>query len=183
MARGRPRLRSPRGRPPPGRPDDAPGGASEFLGFRLIGELGRGAFGRVYLAREGDLASRPVAAKVGTDLFDESQTLARFSSTNIVPIHSLRRVGPLQAVCMPYFGATTLGDVYDLETRGTLPVSGRGLLAALDCRRFGPEWPGALSPSVDEETVPSPARSGSPRETRPHPDPRAPAPPWDISRD
>src|SRR5262249_43254869 len=36
----------------------------EFLGFRLVQELGRGAFGRVYLALQGDLADRAVALKV-----------------------------------------------------------------------------------------------------------------------
>src|SRR4051794_30602537 len=38
-------------------PATMPEVGGEFLGFRLIGELGRGAFGRVYLARQGDLAS------------------------------------------------------------------------------------------------------------------------------
>src|SRR5689334_22848714 len=37
---------------------------SNFLGFQLIAELGRGAFGRVYLARQGDLANRAVALKI-----------------------------------------------------------------------------------------------------------------------
>src|SRR5262245_8726718 len=36
----------------------------DFLGFRIVGELGRGAFGRVFLARQGDLADRFVALKV-----------------------------------------------------------------------------------------------------------------------
>src|SRR5262249_54438008 len=39
-----------------------------FVGFHLVGELGRGAFGRVYLARQGDLAGRLVALKVATGL-------------------------------------------------------------------------------------------------------------------
>src|SRR5262249_50959929 len=50
---------------------------SEFLGFHLLAELGRGAFGRVYLARQGDLANRFVSLKLSTDLFGESQTLAQ----------------------------------------------------------------------------------------------------------
>ena len=80
----------------------------EFAGFRLIGELGSGAFGRVYLARQGDLADRPVALKVSTGCFAESQKLARLQHTHIVPVYSFHRAGQLQAVCMPYFGATTL---------------------------------------------------------------------------
>ena len=38
---------------------------SEFLGFRLVEELGTGAFGRVFLAWQGDLAGRSVALKSG----------------------------------------------------------------------------------------------------------------------
>src|SRR5205085_4614605 len=53
-----------------------------FLGFHLLEELGRGAFGRVFLARQGDLAGRPVALKVGVGLFSESQTLAQLQHTN-----------------------------------------------------------------------------------------------------
>src|SRR5262249_13071686 len=43
-----------------------------FLGFRLVAELGRGAFGRVYLARQDDLAQRLVALKVSTEVQTES---------------------------------------------------------------------------------------------------------------
>ena len=108
----------------------------EFLGFRLVGELGRGAFGRVYLAHQGDLADRPVALKVSTGCFAESQKLARLQHTHIVPIYSFHRAGPLQAVVMPYYGPTTLADV--LETLGrhdTLPASGKGLVSTLHSRR------------------------------------------------
>jgi serine/threonine protein kinase/tetratricopeptide (TPR) repeat protein len=83
----------------------------EFCGFQLVKEIGRGAFGRVYLARQGDLAGRPVALKVSADLVDESRRLAQLQHTNIVPIYSVHRAGPLQALCMPYLGSVTLADV------------------------------------------------------------------------
>ena len=108
---------APGGRPaarPTGWPSalrELPEPGSDFAGFRLIRELGRGAFGRVYLARQGDLADRPVALKVSAELPGEPQALAQLQHTHIVPIYSVHRVGPLQAVCMPYFGATTLADV------------------------------------------------------------------------
>jgi serine/threonine protein kinase/tetratricopeptide (TPR) repeat protein len=103
-----------------------------FLGFRLEQELGRGAFGRVYLARQPDLANRLVALKVSAGPGAESQTLARLQHTHIVPIYSCHRAGSLQAVCMPYFGATTLVDVLrDLNTRHRLPDSGRELLSTV----------------------------------------------------
>jgi serine/threonine protein kinase/tetratricopeptide (TPR) repeat protein len=109
---------------------------SEFLGFRLTRELGRGAFGRVFLARQGGLADRPVALKISTELFDESRALAQLQHTNVVPIYSIHRSGPFQAVCMPYFGSTTLADVLrDLRSHETLPDSGKGLISTLDAQR------------------------------------------------
>jgi serine/threonine protein kinase/Tfp pilus assembly protein PilF len=109
---------------------------SEFLGFRLLAELGRGAFGKVYLARQGDLANRLVVLKVSTALFDESQNLAQLQHTHIVPIYSLHHREPFQAVCMPYLGTTTLADILKLQ-RGlpAPPVSGRAFLEALETRR------------------------------------------------
>src|SRR3954464_1604736 len=44
-----------------------PEAGTNFRGFRLLEELGRGAFGRVFLARQGDLADRPVVLKVAAD--------------------------------------------------------------------------------------------------------------------
>ena len=41
-----------------------PKAGQRFLHFDLVRELGRGAFGRVFLARQADLADRPVALKV-----------------------------------------------------------------------------------------------------------------------
>src|SRR5260370_508406 len=79
-----------------------------FLGFRLCGELGQGALGRVYLARQGDLANRLVALKVSADVSGETQVLAQLQHTNVIPVYSVHRSGLLQAVCMPYLGATTL---------------------------------------------------------------------------
>lgn len=89
------------------------------LGFELISELGRGAFGRVFLARQRDLAGRLVALKVSPDLRCESEALARLDHPNIMPIHSVHRGHGLQAVCMPYLGSITLRDLLEeLESRG-----------------------------------------------------------------
>ncbi len=104
----------------------------KFLGFQLVSELGEGAFGRVYLARQGELADRSVVLKITTLPFDESRALAQLQHTNIVPIYSKHRADPYQAVCMPYFGVTTLRDVYkDIQEHDSLPESGEGLLSTL----------------------------------------------------
>jgi serine/threonine protein kinase/Tfp pilus assembly protein PilF len=109
---------------------------SEFCGFKLVAELGRGAFGRVFLGQQGDLADRPVALKVSTEIREESQRLARLQHTNIVPIYSFHRQGPLQAVCMPYYGSATLADVAaELSRRDALPDSGKMVVSTVCDRR------------------------------------------------
>jgi serine/threonine protein kinase/tetratricopeptide (TPR) repeat protein len=106
-----------------------------FLGFQLVQELGHGAFGRVFLARQMGLAGRPVALKVSADLCGESQRLAQLQHTNIMPIYSEHRAGSLHAVCMPYYGGTTLADLYKtLRAAPSLPTSGKHFVSTL-CNR------------------------------------------------
>ncbi len=81
------------------------------FGFELVEPLGEGKFSRVYLARQADLANRLVVVKITTDLWAESERLARLQHTNIVPIYSVHQQASLQAVCMPFFGRHTLADV------------------------------------------------------------------------
>lgn len=93
--------------------------------FDLIRELGRGSFGRVFLARQTDLADRRVALKVSGILPIEPERMAQLQHTNIVPIFSLHRAESLQAICMPYFGDRTLADALrEVVRRGTSPRSG-----------------------------------------------------------
>jgi serine/threonine protein kinase len=94
-------------------------------GFRVLGELGRGAFSRVYLARQLDLANRLVVLKISTESFAEADKMAQLQHANIVPIYSVHRAGQLFAVCMPFFGATTLADlVGKLGDSQQLPMTG-----------------------------------------------------------
>src|SRR5262245_44557095 len=66
-----------------------PAGCPEPAGFELLTTLGEGAFGRVYLARQADLAGRLVALKVSSEAVGEAQLLAQLLHTNIVPIYSV----------------------------------------------------------------------------------------------
>jgi serine/threonine protein kinase/Tfp pilus assembly protein PilF len=123
----------------------------DYLGFHLISELGRGAFGRVYLARQGTLAERPVALKVAPDIGPESQTLAQLQHTHIVPVYSIHRAGAHQAVCMPYCGTVTVADVVrDSRTRADRPRTGMDLLRVLPTK---PRPAGAPAPEGPSEPV------------------------------
>ncbi len=109
-----------------------PASGTAFAGFRLTRELGRGAFARVFLAVQPELADRLVALKVSAEAFGESHTLAQLQHTNVVPIYSVHQVGALRAVCMPYFGATTLADVIrSVRSRAGLPDSGAAFVEAI----------------------------------------------------
>jgi serine/threonine protein kinase/Flp pilus assembly protein TadD len=108
----------------------------DFLGFSLLAELGKGAFGKVFLAQQGQLAGRLVALKVATGLFNESQALAQLQHTHIVPIYSYHHGQPFQAVCMPYLGSTTLAHVLaDIRTQKSMPSSGKEILSTLNDRK------------------------------------------------
>ncbi len=107
----------------------------ELAGFRIVLELGRGAFARVYLAEEVNLGRRLVAIKVSRPDGDEPQILARLQHTHIVPVHSVcdDPASGLRVLCMPYFGGANLAQVLE-AVGGVAPVGhdGRSLVEALD---------------------------------------------------
>ena len=109
------RSPKPGGLPPPG---------DELAGFRILQELGRGAFARVYLAEEIHLGGRLVAIKVSRPEGEEPQILARLQHTHIVPVHSVcddPETG-LRVLCMPYFGGANLAQVLDAAGASTRPI-------------------------------------------------------------
>lgn len=103
--------------------------------FDVLDELGRGAEGRVYLARQRTLADRRVVLKVTECAGEEHFNLARLQHTHIVPLYSVQedREHNRRVLCMPYFGRATFRDV--LRHLEEIPVarrSGRDILHALD---------------------------------------------------
>ncbi len=85
-----------------------------FLNFDLVEQLGECKFGSVFLATQDDLSNRSVVIKVTTNLWAESERLARLQHSNIVPIYSVHHQNGLQAVCMPFFGRHTLDSMVSL---------------------------------------------------------------------
>src|SRR5947209_959233 len=112
----------------------------QFYGFALEQELGRGAFARVFLAREPGVGNRQVVVKVSLHADDEADTLGRLRHPNVVPIHSARfdaKTG-FSVVCMPFLGGATLLPVIERVSAGKkLPERADVLLAAAKDDR----WP------------------------------------------
>jgi len=88
---------------------------TNFLGFQLVEELGRGSFSRVFLARETQLGGRPVVAKVCRRGIEEAHFLGQLDHPHIVPVHSVQTDDEtgLTVICMPYLSRATLCDVLD----------------------------------------------------------------------
>ena len=105
-------------------------------GYELVGLLGQGAFGCVFLARQVDLANRFVAVKVTEVSRHEPDTLARLQHTNIVPIYSLQRDAGLQTICMPFLGVITLRDVFGrTKDDANFAKSGQELISTIAERK------------------------------------------------
>ncbi len=153
------------GEPAPRARGAYPEPGERFLEFRILDEIGRGAFARVFLARQGDLAGRPVALKLSPKYSAEPQTLAQLQHTNVVPIYSLHQANGLHAVCMPYFGSTTLADVVGgLRASGAMPGSGSHLVSTLNNRKDATRVTGRPESSRPESSVaaaPAPAPGDS----------------------
>jgi tetratricopeptide (TPR) repeat protein len=117
--------------------------AGEALGdFRLLAELGRGAHGRVFLARQPALADRPVVLKLAPGGGGEHLSLSRLQHTHIVPLHSAHDFPErgLRGLCQPYFGGASLAEL--LRAVGDVPPgarTGQDLLRALErCQAVAP---------------------------------------------
>ncbi len=124
-------------------PAELPAAGDEIGPYRLLRELGRGAFARVFLAEQSDLDHRLVVLKVAGRPTAEPRLLARASHAHIVEV--LRQAeaddGALHLVCMPFLGGATLSAVLDARRKlGRRPRSGLDLLADLD-RVAAPEYP------------------------------------------
>ena len=126
----------------------------ELAGFRLVLELGRGAFARVFLAEELSLGHRLVALKVSRAEGDEPLMLARLQHAHIVPVHSVH-VDPatgFRLLCMPFFGGTNLAQLLR-QAWGLAQVqaTGRSLIEALD--QFSQRLPALVGPESSRGLV------------------------------
>jgi serine/threonine protein kinase len=125
---------------------------SSFLQFELVAEIGRGSFGRVFLATEPALGNRLVALKVAPRGGEEAEILGRLQHANIVPVYSVQEDAKtgLTAFCMPYLGRATLCDVLDHVFAGpAMPRRADVILEAVQ----------AVNRDIDFLDLPRPDRS------------------------
>jgi serine/threonine protein kinase len=112
-----------------------------FHDFELIKELGSGAFGKVFLARQISL-ERSVALKITRRSGGhEARTLAHLEHDYIVRVFSetIDQERGVFLLCMQYVAGTTLARVIDaLSLRARDKWSGRAIVEAVDSMASGP---------------------------------------------
>lgn len=121
-------------------------------GFAVLHEIGRGAMGVVYLARQQSLGGRAVALKVlsegsagsarARDRFQrEANAVARLRHPNIVGVHDVVREGPIIAMAMEVVEGASLQSLIDALGQSQSP------LTSDDVRRLLGAGESALAPS------------------------------------
>lgn len=151
-----------------------PDAGDEFSGFELVRELGRGSFGRVFLARQTGLANRNVALKLSARTLSESGRLAKLQHSHIVPIYSTHESSYLTAICMPYFGDLTLADEIRRK-RGHRASHGETAQDGSSTVRDAHWLLDSENQSSSDGLGESPADPAAPLQALPHPE-RSPAP-------
>jgi serine/threonine protein kinase len=110
--------------------------------FEIVSKLGQGAFGQVFLARQGSLgrhvALKVVVGRAGND--SEGELLAGLEHDHIVKVFSAFAddATGLRGLCLQYVPGADLGVVIRrVHGGGRIPEAGRCLLEALDASRRG----------------------------------------------
>jgi len=83
--------------------------------FNLLRQLGKGAFGRVFLALE-EPTTRHVVVKISKQKCDEAKVLGRLGHRNVVSVLSAPHdlLSGLYLIVMPYYGCATFEDLLEV---------------------------------------------------------------------
>ncbi|WP_439621665.1 protein kinase domain-containing protein [Gemmata sp.] len=121
---------------PPAPAPDFPAVGDTLDNCVLVAELGRGASGHAFLARQPALADRPLVLKVTRHSSrHEHLNLARLQHTHIMPLYWATAVGAtgLRVLAMPYLARTTLAAlVHRLGDRPVRDWTGAAALRVLE---------------------------------------------------
>jgi serine/threonine protein kinase/tetratricopeptide (TPR) repeat protein len=125
-----------------------PRGWPAIPGYTILGELGRGGMGAVYLARQERLGGRPVALKVLPAGFAlsarsrerfmlEARAIARLRHPNIVAIHDVVDTPEIAAFAMEWIEGTSLAHVIERRAEAARSETASGPGDALSVVRIG----------------------------------------------
>ena len=129
-----------RPRPPADRSSGFPIAGEQIDDFQLLQELGRGAMGVVYLARQNSLG-REVALKVSRNVGDEARTMASLEHRHIVQVfsESVLREDNLRLLCMQLVPGVTLEAIIkNVRSVQGRKLDGEGLLRAVESANTAP---------------------------------------------
>ena len=137
----------------PPREADWPLPGGRFRGYDIVQMLGRGALGRVYLAREPALGQRLVVIKVSWFGASEAETIGRLAHDNIVPIHSVQHDGASgwTVICMPLVGTATGVDLLEAAAAGARAKNDGAVVARVG-RSARPVGGAQLPPATSRES-------------------------------
>jgi tetratricopeptide (TPR) repeat protein len=128
-----------------------PEAGEQVEGLDLLAELGRGAFGRAYLAFDTS-TSRLCALKVAAGGAAEAQVIGRLAHPHVTDLYWARPVGGRTAVCMPFVGVSTLADVIAAAfSGGAVPPSAGVILRAAEADGLAGEADRRSAPVVRPE--------------------------------
>jgi eukaryotic-like serine/threonine-protein kinase len=121
--------------------------------FNLLRQLGKGAFGRVFLAME-EPTTRHVVVKISKQKCDEAKVLGRLGHRNVVSVLSAPhdQLSGLYLVVMPYHGSATLEDLLELAyplRRGSSRPRKAEIIAKAARRNMQPDDPTPSEPRPD----------------------------------
>ncbi len=108
--------------------------------FHLVQELGRGAMGVVFLARQVSLG-RNVALKISRNIGDEARTMATLEHRHIVQVYSeaVLHEPNLRLLCMQFVPGVTLETIVDhVRELQNVRLDGEILLRVVDAASRGP---------------------------------------------
>jgi serine/threonine protein kinase len=134
----------------------------DFENYRIVDELGRGPFSRVYLAADLSLAHRPVVLKVTNLPGFESDGSIALDHPSITPIYGIRQEYDRSVVVMPYFGSGTFDDLLE-HVRTARHAGGWTAVKRLTAApvRYVAEHPAELEPRRPPAEMPDRYRNGS----------------------
>ncbi len=126
-------------------PVEWPAAGETFEGLELVGELGRGTFGRAYAAFDPQ-TGRPCVLKLSAGRSAEAQVIGGLRHPNVIEVYWARPVGRLTAVCMPLVGVTTLDEAREAAFAPGPPRTAGALLAAIDPAGLPADRPPVVRP-------------------------------------